>query len=171
MTKSKPKPPTPPHSPQKPTLLTLPPELHALITPHLPYPDALALKHTHPHFYALVSTSVHLKVSWLLERKSRGLEWPLKKCVMRNDAAFCGGREVRGIMERRRAHGECKAGEGGCEVLVGRRCGGVRRMGRGVLGGRGGRWRGGMGMWVVGLVVMSLVANVWFVVNGYFRGW
>ncbi|KAF6224375.1 hypothetical protein HO133_010952 [Letharia lupina] len=94
----------------KPPLLTLPLELQLLILPHLPYPDALALKHTHTHFYNLVDTNVRLKVAWLLERKTRNLEWPQEKCVMRTDAAFCstgGGQGWEG----------CWEGKGGCEVV------------------------------------------------------
>ncbi|KAL6715193.1 hypothetical protein ACLMJK_007457 [Lecanora helva] len=152
----------PSKTPKPSPLLTLPPELHTLLTQHLPYPDALALKHTHPRLYALTPTTVQQKVSWLLERKARNLPSPDSKCVMRSDAAFCGNKEVRRIMQRRRAHAECKGGVGGCEVLIAGTClGGKRRVGEWKVG-------KGMRMWVVGLVVMSLVANVWFVITSQY---
>lgn len=124
-------------------LLSLPLELLLDIIPMLPYPDALALKHSHPSFYNMVNTSVRLKVSWLLDRKVRGLPTPQQMCCLKSDAEFCNGGlaggwekgrrrgkvkpahgadQVRSIMARRRRHGECK--DGRCEVLVGRRCGG-----------------------------------------------
>ncbi|KAL8779790.1 MAG: hypothetical protein Q9213_006775 [Squamulea squamosa] len=113
-----------------PSLTNLPPELYALILLHLPYPDALSLKHTCTLFYNLVDTSIRQKVSWLVDRHSRGLPCPQKKCVMKTDSLFCEG-EVRVLMERRRRHEEC--GAGGCEVVVGRTChareGRMRRVG------------------------------------------
>lgn len=153
-------------------ILALPLELQLLIFRHLSYPDALALKHTSTHFYNLLNTNVRLKVAWLLERKERGLEWPQKMCVMKTDAAFCGNGEVREIMENRRAHGECAKGMGGCEVVVGGTCGG----GRGFRKGRGmrmlwkrrvGRRGEGVVIWMVGLVVMSLIVNLWFMARLY----
>lgn len=123
-------------------LLSLPPELLDLITSQLPYPDALSLKHTSPHLYPLIDTSVQLKVSWLVSRHRRGLERPRRNCILKTDAAFCasGGGEVRRIMERRRGHWECDRAKG-CEVVEGARCQGG--------GGRGKRsgttiwwWRG-----------------------------
>lgn len=113
-------------STQPPQLLTLPPELLLLISSHLPYPDALSLKHTSPYLYHLVPTTVRLRVSWLVDRRNRGLVVPRRKCVLKTDASFCCSGEVRSIMEIRRSHGECKRdGAGQCEVLVGRRCDGV----------------------------------------------
>ena len=152
-------------------LLALPLELQFLIIPHLSYPDALALKHTHPHFYSIVNTSVRLKVAWLLERKERRLEWPQKMCAMKTDAAFCGGNgEVRIIMERRRAHAECADGEGGCEVLVGSTCGGAKAKGR--RRAARGIWNNNMEgseslarVWIVGLLVTSFLANLFFVLR------
>lgn len=89
----------------------------------------------------------------------------MKKCVMKTDSAFCnsGGGQVRRIMERRRRHGECGGGVGGCEVVVGGSCGGVR-------GVRGGWrvWEVSLAMWVIGLLVMSLIVNVCFAVKWYF---
>ncbi|KAI4109571.1 MAG: hypothetical protein LQ339_001684 [Xanthoria mediterranea] len=107
------------HPSPAPSLTTLPPELHALIIPHLPYPDALALKHTCHLFYHAVDTSIRQKVSWLVDRHARGLPCPQKKCIMKTDALFCRG-EVKALMERRRRHQEC--GTRGCEVVVGREC-------------------------------------------------
>ncbi|KAF7625312.1 hypothetical protein AFLA_002183 [Aspergillus flavus NRRL3357] len=92
----------PPKQPPK-TLTTLPTELHLQISTYLPYPDALALKHTSRHFYALVYTGVHLKVDWFVERFEQKLECPMEKCSFRTDEAFCNLR-IRRIMERRRRH-------------------------------------------------------------------
>ncbi|RAL12931.1 uncharacterized protein BO97DRAFT_389387 [Aspergillus homomorphus CBS 101889] len=102
-------------------LKNLPTELHLQIASYLPYPDALALKHTNRHFYSLVYTGVHLKVDWLVERFERKLECPMEKCSFRTDEAFCNVR-VRRIMERRRWHLECLPSPGGCFVIVGRTC-------------------------------------------------
>lgn len=157
-----------------PPLLALPLELQYLVISHLSYPDALALKHTHPHFYNLVKTSVRLKVAWLLERRRRNLQWPLR-CAMKTDAAFCGGNgEVRAIMVRRRAHVECARGEGGCEVVVGSTCGGgAKAMLRRRAMQRS--WGSGVGrpgllliVWVVGLLVTGFVGNVVFVLRWRF---
>ena len=75
-------------------------------------------------------------------------------------------------MERRRAHEECAAEEGGCEIIVGSTC----RAGKGVNTrkvvqkfwngklGRSGAW---MTMWVIGLLVMSFVINLAFIVRWY----
>lgn len=159
---------------QSSPFLSLPVELQLLIIPNLPYPDALALKHTHPQFYNIVDTSVRLKVAWLLDRKSRKLSSPQEKCVMKTDTAFCtsGGGQVRRIMENRRAHGECAAGEGGCEVVLGASCGGSKsRLGDSVVGKL---WKEHMGrldvsvaMWVLGLLMMSFVVNLWFLLRQY----
>lgn len=143
---SSPAPPPPP-----PSLLSLPPELlfHTII-PQLSYPDLLSLKHTSAYFYALIDTSVRLKVAWLLTRKARGLECPVgNKCVLKTDAEFCAG-EVRRIMERRRRHEECeRGGRKGCEVVEGRGwCEGRATRRRG----RGGWW--GWWWWWVGELVM-----------------
>jgi len=91
---------------------------------------------------------------------------------MRTDAAFCGNGEVRWIMENRRAHGECAFAPYGCEVVVGASCGRGRRVGRGIgwrrlLKGRMGEQREVEVMWIVGLVIMSLVANSWFILRLY----
>lgn len=93
---------------------------------------------------------------------------------MKTDAAFCstGGGQVRRIMENRRAHGECRAGEGGCEVVIGASCGGVRGVGK--ARGFGRMWRRSVGtveaslvMWVIGLLVMSFVVNLCFAIKLY----
>ena len=39
-------------------------------------PDTLALKHTRPHIYNVVRTSIRSELAWLLEQKERDLEWP-----------------------------------------------------------------------------------------------
>lgn len=93
---------------------------------------------------------------------------------MKTDAAFCstGGGQVRRIMETRRAHGECRAGEGGCEVVIGASCRGGRGVGKGRAVAR--LWRRRVGMFeaslargVVGLLVMSFVANLCFAIRLY----
>ncbi|CAG7953593.1 unnamed protein product [Penicillium salamii] len=109
-----------PHSPVT-GLMTLPSELHLQISTYLSYPDALALKHSSRHFYSMVYTGVHLKVDWLVERFESRLECPMEKCSFRTDESFCNDR-VRGIMERRRWHLECKSTEGGCIVVDGQTC-------------------------------------------------
>lgn len=103
------------------SLMDLPPELHILISSYLPYPDALALKHTCRQFNSLVYTGVHLKVDWLVERFERKLECPMEKCSFRTDESFCNSR-IRRIMERRRWHLECRRVAGGCLVIEGRTC-------------------------------------------------
>lgn len=126
--------PTPPSATSFFPLLSVPPELLDLIVAELLYPDTLALKHSSRALYPLVDTSVRIKVAWLVSRHERGLAGPRRKCVLKTDGAFCagGGGEVRRIMEERRWHRECNAdGEGGCEVLVGRRCGWASRGRRG----------------------------------------
>lgn len=74
-------------------------------------------------------------------------------------------------MEVRRAHGECRVGVvGGCEVVVGRTCGG----GKWELGGsllmkwmcRVRRFEvlsSGFAVWVIGLLLVSLATIVWVV--------
>lgn len=101
--------------------MALPTELHMQISSYLTYPDALALKHTSQHFYALVYTGVHLKVDWLVERFERKLECPMEKCSFRTDESFCNWR-IRRIMGRRRRHLECQRGTGGCFVIPGSTC-------------------------------------------------
>lgn len=115
-----PEPETPP-LPSKHSFMGLPTELHLHISTYLPYPDALALKHTSRHFYYVVYTGVHLKVDWLVDRFEHKLECPLEKCSFRTDEAFCNPR-IRRIMERRRRHFECRRARGGCLVVEGRTC-------------------------------------------------
>jgi F-box associated protein len=83
-------PPSPP--PPSACLDSLPTELHLLIASHLPYPDALSLKHTSRHFYRLVDTGVRLKVAWLVSRHELHLDCPSdSRCDLRNDSNFCRG--------------------------------------------------------------------------------
>ncbi|MCJ1239549.1 hypothetical protein MMC14_007547 [Varicellaria rhodocarpa] len=157
--------------PTQSSLLALPPELLATITLHLPYPDALALRHTHPLLYTSpflqTNTNVRLKVSWLVDRKERGLRIPQgnpggkRSLSLKTDGEFCirsAGGEVGRIMEVRRAHGECKSG-GECEVVRGRRCVGKRRRGRGMM------QRRSVEM-VVGVLVLGLALLLWRVEGG-----
>ena len=103
----------------KTTFMSLPPELHLLLSRSLPYPDLLALKHTHPHFYSLIRTTVYDRVDWLLERPQHGLPLPQTKCIMKTDEQFCSHAEIRMFMERRRKHEDCV---GVCFVVEGTRC-------------------------------------------------
>lgn len=104
-------------------LTSLPTELHMHISSYLSYPDALALKHTNRHFYAVVYTGVHSKIDWLLWRFERKLECPRNEdCSLRTDESFCKSKTVRKIMERRRRHLECESGGKGCLVVVGKSC-------------------------------------------------
>ena len=112
-----------------PSLSSLPAELQLNIASHLPYPDALSLKHTCRHFYVMVDTGVRLKVSWLIERRQLHLPCPSEgKCVLRSDEAFC-SKTVRKLMEKRRRHEECgREGEGRC-MVGGGQCRKARKLG------------------------------------------
>jgi hypothetical protein len=99
-TKDQPPPPPPSQTPTadgpptpKTTLASLPPELHVLISQHLPYPDALSLKHTNRYFSLLVDTGVRLKIAWLVERRRLHLECPGNGggCDLGSDVRFCRG--------------------------------------------------------------------------------
>lgn len=73
-------------------------------------------------------------------------------------------------MENRRAHGDCAAAKGGCEVVIGASCGGARGVGKGNVVGRLWRRRKGrdevsLVMWVIGLLVMSFIVNLSFVIR------
>ena len=110
-------------------LLRLPPELLAHLRTYLPYPDLLSLRHTHPYLYntpiLATNRNIWLKVSWLLDRKERGLPCPHShQTIFKTDREFCGGREVKRILVRRRRHWECAPGDAGCEVVRGETCGG-----------------------------------------------
>lgn len=72
--------------------MTLPTEIHLLISKELTYPDALSLKHSSRYFYNLVDTGVRLKVAWLMERRMLHLDCPNdRKCNLRTDLEFCRG--------------------------------------------------------------------------------
>lgn len=102
-------------------MMRLPPELHLLIISHLPYPDALSLKHSARYFYSIVHTGVELKIQWLIARRVLHLECPHSgQCVLKTDREFCRG-SVRLLMQRRRMHLECGGGRG-CLVLGTKRC-------------------------------------------------
>ncbi|KAJ5515032.1 hypothetical protein N7463_004584 [Penicillium fimorum] len=112
---------SPPISQSIASLMTLPSELHIQISTYLSYPDALALKHSSRHFYSIVYTGVRLKVDWFVERFEHKLECPMEKCSFSTDESFCNGR-VRGIMERRRWHLECRRARNGCLIVDGHTC-------------------------------------------------
>jgi hypothetical protein len=77
---------------QATTFMSLPTELHLLISKHLIYPDALSLKHTNRHFFNIVYTGVHLKIDWLIERRRLHLDCPNdQKCELGSDLRFCRG--------------------------------------------------------------------------------
>jgi hypothetical protein len=73
--------------------MTLPTELHIIISKHLAYPDALAFKHTNRHFYSFVDTGIKLKVAWLVHRRQLLLPCPPHDagCDLRSDSGFCSG--------------------------------------------------------------------------------
>ena len=109
-------------------LLALPTELHRLILPHLTYPDLLALRHSHPYFYNIVTTTVPHRLNWLIERAEQGLPLPQKTCRWKTDADFCSSAEVKEFMKRRRRHMDCASefGVRKCLVVEGSRCPGPR---------------------------------------------
>ena len=174
----------PPASRTPSRLLSLPLELQILIASYLLYPDALALRHTHPQFYVLVPTNVIQKVYWLISRHERRLKCPDRNCIMKTDSAFCssGNGEIRRLMEKRRRHGDCKEGQGECEIVVGRTCGGLRR-GKGVamlenslsvIRGVGTllmnfwqhtRTERALTLWTILALFMSLIVNVWLIMG------
>ena len=96
-------------------LMQLPTEIHLLIAIHLPYPDALSLKHASRHFFYLIDSGIRLKVAWLLERRRLRLECP-NACELKTDETFCSSSHVRRLMVQRRRHLECGRGKG-CLVL------------------------------------------------------
>lgn len=81
------------NTPQKQSgLMSLPPELHYMISEHLIYPDALSLKHVNRHFSNLVDTGVKLKIAWLIQRRQLHLECPNDRtCDLGSDLRFCRG--------------------------------------------------------------------------------
>ncbi|AEO66428.1 e39c7567-572b-4603-b171-c21ad213ae1e [Thermothielavioides terrestris] len=113
----------------RPTLVTLPPEIHLLIAQYLIYPDALSLKHTNRHFYRLVDTGVRLKVEWLMERRLLHLECPNdQRCDLGSDLRFCRG-SVKLLMRRRREHMECESRPGlGCLIYGTSTCPQARKL-------------------------------------------
>jgi hypothetical protein len=121
------------------TFLSLPPEIHLMVSRQLIYPDALSLKHTSRYFYGLVDTGVELKIDWLVERRRLHLECPnSQRCDLGSDLRFCRGSVryvyqpcffhlndcmltmssvIRLLMQRRREHIECESRPGlGCLV-------------------------------------------------------
>jgi hypothetical protein len=114
--------------PTKHSLLLLPTEIHDSIISFLPYPDLLALKHTHPHFYRIVVTTKHQRTNWLSERAEQRLPLPQRTCRWNTDADFCRSEEIREFMKRRRWHLDCpgKKSGGGCLVIEGKDCSSIR---------------------------------------------
>lgn len=141
--------------PKASLLLSLPPDLLPLLRFHLPYPDLLALRHTHPYFYhsplLSTNTNIRLKVAWLVDRKERGLSCPTHSSTLfKTDREFCASREVKRIMKLRRRHGDCREGPGGCEVVRGGSCGGK------VRGREAWAWE-----WVWSLLIIGTALLVW----------
>lgn len=108
------------------SILGLPSDLLLEISPYLPYPDLLALRHTHPYFYhspllpgGSTPRAIRLRISWLVDRADRRLPLPQGSCNVKTDAEFCANPEVRLIMRRRRKHADCREGRE-CEVTGGR---------------------------------------------------
>ncbi|KAK3687404.1 hypothetical protein B0T22DRAFT_439041 [Podospora appendiculata] len=111
------------------SLMSLPPEIHLMISKELIYPDALSLKHTSRYFFHLVDTGIRLKISWLIERRQLHLECPNdKRCDLGSDLRFCRG-SVSLLMQRRREHVECESRPGlGCLVYGTATCTHRRRL-------------------------------------------
>ena len=143
-------------------LLSLPLELHHQISLSLPYPDHLALRHTHPHFYLTLPSTIKDKVAWLISRHERQLPCPNTRCILASDAAFCYSGDVRSIMERRRRHQECKGVRGGCEVVLGGTCPAGRGAWARILRARARRQRAAA--WAVMALLVSLAMNLLFAV-------
>ncbi|KAK3400243.1 hypothetical protein B0T20DRAFT_452345 [Sordaria brevicollis] len=103
--------------------MDLPTEIHLLITEHLIYPDALAMKHVNGYFYNLVDTGVCKKVEWLFDCRRLHLGCPNDtRCDLGSDLRFCRG-SVKLLMQRWREHNECEARPGlGCVVYSTSRC-------------------------------------------------
>ncbi|PHH86844.1 hypothetical protein CDD83_9681 [Cordyceps sp. RAO-2017] len=107
----------------RPSLASLPPEIHLAIAHYLIYPDALSLKHSNRYFYCIVDTGIELKIDWLVERRRLHLECPNdRRCDLGSDLRFCRG-SVPLLMQRRREHAECESRPGlGCLVHGTRTC-------------------------------------------------
>ncbi len=111
---------------ERPTisLLHLPFELQLHITSDLPWPDLFALKHTHPHFYHSMPTTVGQRVDWLV-RISCGpcsLGWPQSQVNMATDADFCRSYEIRRSLLLRRWHLDCRSDGRYCLLAQGQDC-------------------------------------------------
>lgn len=140
-------------------IMSLPTELHIHISSYLSYPDALALKHTNPQFYSIVYTGVHSKIDWLLWRFEHKLECPRNEdCSLRTDASFCKSKTVKKIMQRRRRHLECRAGEGGCFVVLGGSC---RRKDDFVIG-----WMMRSSVKHEGMYFLLSMFSIWWITDG-----
>jgi hypothetical protein len=113
---------TPPTSPSSPSLLHLPLELQFLITSHLPWPDLLALRHTHPHFYHNVPTTVRQRVAWLISLYPYRPRFPRENVNMKTDADFCRSHEIQRLLVMRRRHLDCPRDGKRCLVVEGRAC-------------------------------------------------
>ncbi|KAK0715279.1 hypothetical protein B0H67DRAFT_553841 [Lasiosphaeris hirsuta] len=155
---------SPPRS--KPTFLTLPAEIHVLISQHLIYPDALSLKHTSAYFYNLVDTGVKLKIDWLVERRRLHLECPNnQRCDLGSDLRFCRG-SVRLLMQRRREHIECESRPGlGCLIYGTSTCAQSRQLKTRVR--RWLRMRFTIEAWGLLVALVPLVLS-WLVMYRYF---
>jgi hypothetical protein len=163
--------------------MRLPPELHLAIIAHLPYPDALSLKHSSRYFYGIVNTGINLKIEWLISRRQLHLECPHDgSCLLNSDRNFCRG-SVRLLMARRRQHGECEVAEGGrgCLVLGTKTCEWKKARSPGI---RIRKWiHANIGMLIcvligsISLICMHLSASVQLFSTGeaeqvpYVRGW
>ena len=153
-------------------LLALPLELQFSLLPLLQYPDVLALKHTCRDFYNLVDSTgsaagIRRRVAWLVQRHKRGLPCPHRQCELETDERFCssGKGQVSQLIESRRRHGECRVGDKGCEIVVGRSCGGsnATKMRWMPMMGPNNSWHQvwvGWGMFVVGLLLASVGFNL-----------
>ena len=111
---------------ERPTmsLLHLPLELQLRIISDLPWPDLFALKHTHPHFYHSMPTTVGQRLDWLVQISCGpcSLGWPQDKINMATDADFCRSYEIRRSLLLRRWHFDCPSNGKYCLLVQGQDC-------------------------------------------------
>lgn len=121
------------------SFLTLPSEIHHLISTYLPYPDLLSLTLTHPLFqsHQLIRTTKSSRVNWLIDRSFHKLPLPSRtRCRWSSDNEFVNNHEIKEILRRRRWHAECaeyahtKGQSSQCLVVEGRTCEGVKEGGK-----------------------------------------
>lgn len=108
--------------PLTPSLLRLPLELQFLMTSHLPWPDLLALRHSHPYFYYNIPTTVRQRVAWLISLEPCDLRFPRENVNMKTDADFCRSYEIKRLLRMRRCHLDCHRDGKHCLTVEGQCC-------------------------------------------------